>query len=133
MPGQTTERAFESYVEVILHDRAGWQSGDVTQWDVERALFPAWVFAFLQDTQRKLWAEMQTLHGAGLEPLLINTLVKELDLKGALHVLRHGFKFYGRTFRIAYFKPAHGLNDEVLELYGKNQLTVTRQVPCHPG
>jgi type I restriction enzyme, R subunit len=50
-----------------------------------------------------------------------------------LHVLRHGFKFYGKTFRMAYFKPAHGLNDEVLALYAKNQLTVTRQVPCHPG
>jgi type I restriction enzyme R subunit len=34
---------------------------------------------------------------------------------------------------MAYFKPAHGLNDEVLALYAKNQLTVTRQLPCHPG
>jgi type I restriction enzyme R subunit len=33
---------------------------------------------------------------------------------------------------MAYFKPAHGLNDEVLALYAKNQLTVTRQVLCHP-
>jgi type I restriction enzyme, R subunit len=133
MSGQTTERAFESYVEIILRERAGWRSGALAEWDVERALFPARVFAFLPDTQPKLWAEMKTLHGAGLETLLINTLVKELDLKGALYVLRHGFKFYGKTFRVAYFKPAHGLNDEVLELYRKNQLTVTRQVPCHPG
>jgi type I restriction enzyme R subunit len=48
-------------------------------------------------------------------------------------VLRHGFKFYGKTFRLAYFKPAHGLNEEVQALYAKNCLTVTRQVPCHPG
>jgi len=133
MPTQTTERAFESYVEIILRERAGWRSADLAEWDVERALFPARVFAFLQDTQHKLWAEMQTLHGSGFETLLINTLVKELDLKGSLHILRHGFKFYGKTFRMAYFKPAHGLNDEVLVLYGKNQVTVTRQVPCHPS
>ena len=62
---------------------------------------------------------MKALHGAGLESLLINTLAKELDVKGTLHVLRHGFKFYGKTFRLAYFKPAHGLNDEVLELYAQ--------------
>ena len=86
---------------------------------MERALFPARIFAFLQETQPKLWAEMQALHGTGLESLLINTLVKELDLKGTLHVLRHGFKFYGKTFRLAYFKPAHGLNDEVLRLYAR--------------
>ncbi|MFO1351558.1 MAG: hypothetical protein U1F68_13175 [Gammaproteobacteria bacterium] len=114
---QTTEKAFETYVEAILLKQAGWQAGAKAEWDVERALFPARVMAFLQDTQPKLWAEMQALHGAGLESLLINTLVKELDLKGTLHILRHGFKFYGKTFRLAYFQPAHGLNAEVLTLY----------------
>jgi len=130
---QTSEYAFESYVESVLLQQAGWQRGDSAEWDVERAIFPARVHAFLQETQPTLWAEMRTLHAEGLESLLINALVKELDLKGALHVLRHGFKFYGKTFRLAYFKPAHGLNDEVLALYAKNELTVTRQVPCHPG
>jgi type I restriction enzyme R subunit len=100
---------------------------------VERAVFPARVVVFLQDTQPKLWADLQAQHGTGLESMLLAALVKELDLKGTLHVLRHGFKFYGKTLRLAYFKPAHGLSDEVLALYGKNRLTVTRQVACHPG
>ena len=95
--------------------------------------FPERIFAFLQETQPKLWAEVQTLHGTGLESLLLNSLAKELNLKGTLHILRQGFKFYGKTFRLAYFKPAHGLNDEVLALYDKNHLTITRQVLCHPG
>jgi type I restriction enzyme R subunit len=129
---QTTENAFEAYVVEMLSAGA-WQPGTTAEWDVERALFPAPICAFLQDTQPKLWAEMRALHGAGLESLVITWLVKELDTKGTLHVLRHGFKFYGKTFRLAYFKPAHGLNDEVLALYAKNRLTVTRQVPCHPG
>ena len=107
---QTTERAFETYVEEILLTRGGWKSGSNAEWDKGRALFPAQVFAFIADTQPKLWAEMQTLHAAGLEALLLNSLVKELDAKGSLHVLRHGFKFYGKTFRLAYFKPAHGAN-----------------------
>ena len=76
---------------------------------------------------------MKGLHATGLEPLLLNTLVKELDTKGSLHVLRHGFKFYGKTFRLGYFKPAHEANPEVLELFAQNVLTVTRQVPCHPS
>lgn len=130
---QTTERAFESYVETILLEKAGWTSGVLDEWDETRALFPARVIAFLQETQEKLWEQMRALHGAGLGELLLNVLVKELDLKGALHVLRHGFKFYGKTFRLAYFKPAHALNYDVLALFGKNRLTVTRQVPCHPG
>ncbi|HLJ25924.1 MAG TPA: type I restriction endonuclease [Candidatus Angelobacter sp.] len=130
---QTNEYAFESHVETILHDQSGWRPGSSAEWDAPRALFPVRIFSFLQGTQPKLWADMKALHGAGLDPLLLNTLVKELELKGALHILRHGFKFYGKTFRMAYFKPAHGLNDEVLALYAKNHLTVTRQVLCHPG
>ena len=133
MSSQTSEKVFETYVEEILHKKAGWQSGEKDEWDKECALFPARVISFLETTQPKLWEEMKSLHGAGLEPLLINALAKELDLKGSLHILRHGFKFYGKTFRLAYFKPAHGLNFDVLELYNKNIVTLTRQVPCHPN
>jgi len=133
MSKQTNERAFELHVEEVLLQQGNWQSGTNAEWDVERALFPALICRFLEATQAKLWAEMRALHATGLEKLIVGALVKELDLKGALHVLRHGFKFYGKTFRLAYFKPAHGLNDEVLALYAQNQLTITRQVLCHPG
>ena len=68
-----------------------------------------------------------------MEPLLLGTLVKELDTKGSLHVLRHGFKVYGTAFHLGYFKPAHQANPDVLKLFAQNRLTVTRQVPCHPG
>lgn len=132
MTGQTDEKAFETYLEEILR-KGGWQAGKKEEWDVERALFPQRIVSFLQETQPDLWAEMQGLHGERLEDLILATLVKELDTKGTLHVLRHGFKFYGKTFRLASFKPAHGLNAETLALYAKNQLTLTRQVPCHPG
>lgn len=130
---QTTERAFESHVENLLLKHGGWQPGTNAEWDKARALFPVRVFAFIEATQTKLWTEMAGLHGDNLKPMLLDALVKELDIKGALHVLRHGFKFYGKLFRLAYFKPAHGLSPDVLALYAQNQLTVTRQVPCHPG
>jgi len=130
---QTTEKAFESYVEEILLSQSGWYPVDVSGWDKEQALFPSQIVAFLQDSQPKLWKEMEALHGAGLESMLLAALGKELDGKGSLHVIRHGFKFYGKLFRLAYFKPAHGANYEMLELFGKNRLAVTRQVPCHPG
>ena len=133
MPGQTTERAFEFHVEDLLLRQGGWQSGTNAEWDQARALFPARMFAFIEATQPKLWAEMAGLHGDNLRSMLLNALVKELDLKGSLHVLRHGFKFYGKLFRLAYFKPAHGLSPDVQALYAQNQLTLSRQVSCHPG
>lgn len=129
---QTTETAFESYVEEILLAK-GWQQGTVSGWDQERALFPQEIIDFIAATQPELWAAMQGQLGGQLNTMLIDVLVKELAIKGSLHVLRHGFKFYGKTFRLAWFKPAHGLNAEILKHFEANRLTVTRQVPCHPG
>lgn len=133
MSSQANERAFEFQAEHILVNQGGWTTGTNAEWDKQRALFPARIFAFLEATQPKLLAEMQTLHGADMQRALIDGLIKELDIKGSLYVLRHGFKFYGKSFRLAYFRPAHDLSPDVLELYAKNQLTVTRQVPCHPN
>jgi type I restriction enzyme R subunit len=129
---QTTEKAFESYVEEMLLAK-GWQQGTVSGWDQERALFPQEITDFIAATQPELWEAMQKQLGGQLNTMLIDALVKELGIKGSLHVLRHGFKFYGKTFRLAWFKPAHGLNAEILEHFKANRLTVTRQVPCHPG
>ena len=132
MTTQTTERAFESAVEsMLLH--GGWSQADLAQWDVERALFPEPAIACIRETQPDEWARMAALHGDNLEPLLVDQITRELDHKGSLHVLRHGFKFYGRRFHLAFFAPAHGLNPDALARFERNELTVTRQVPCHPG
>ena len=127
-----TEEAYESYLEKTLVSHSGWQKGDVREWDKERALFPARLLDFIRKTQPEQYKRMKTQHGAKLEEKMITGLYKELDIKGMLHVLRRGFKFYGKTFFTAYFRPAHGLNPENERLYQANQLTVTRQVPCHP-
>ena len=132
MTTQTTEQAFESTVESMLLE-AGWRAGDLGEWDVDRALFPARAVAFIRETQPDEWARMAGLHGDDVESLVVAQLARELDLKGALDVLRHGFRFSGRTFRLAYFAPAHGLNPDALARFGRNELTVTRQAPCHPG
>ena len=60
-------------------------------------------------------------------------VVKALESRGTLDVLRHGFKFYGKKISMAYFKPAFGLNPEAVEKYEQNRLTVTRQVEYIKG
>ncbi|MCB0768510.1 MAG: type I restriction endonuclease subunit R, partial [Flavobacteriales bacterium] len=129
----TSEHAFETYLEEVLFHKSGWHKLPITGWDRANAYFPEEVVGFIQRTQPALWEQMEKLHGAELKEKLLDTLLKELDLKGTLHVLRHGFKFYGKAFRLAYFRPAHGLNPEVLALYKENRLTVSRQVLCHPN
>lgn len=128
----TTEKAFEAYIQETMATRS-WISGSNQEWDKARALFPSHVVSFIKDTQSELWVQMEKLHGQELPDKLVETLVKERDIKGTLHIIRHGFKFYGKTFKLAFFKPAHGLVEETLELFAKNKIHVTRQVQCHPA
>jgi len=132
MNEKSKEKAFESYVEETLLKKSGWEAGTNKEWDKDKAIFPKQIIRFLQDSQTELFQKMASQHGADFEGKLLISLCKELDTKGMLHVLRHGFKFYGKNFKMAYFKPAHGLNPEVFELYQKNRLTVIRQVPYNP-
>ena len=97
MSNQTTEKAFESYLEQTLIKKSGWQKGSNQDWDKKIALFPAEIVAFIKDTQEALWEEMRKIHGDDLQNKIIMTLCKELNAKGTLHVLRYGFKFYGKT------------------------------------
>ena len=73
------------------------------------------------------------MHGADLKAKLLEALIKERDIKGTLHLIRHGFKFYGKTFQLAYFKPAHGLNQETIALFEKNKLWFFRDFNGYPG
>jgi type I restriction enzyme R subunit len=132
MTSQTNEEAFESTVESMLLD-GGWRKGSRAEWDVDRALFPADAVSFMQAAQPRLWNQLATQLGDQLRPLVLEHLVRELDLKGTLTVLRRGFRFQGKTLRVAQFRPAHGLNPDAMALFDLNRLTVTRQVLCHPG
>jgi len=66
---QTSEKAFETHIEQILTE-GGWLPGTIAEWDKARALFPARVFAFIEATQPKLWAELATQHGSNLQTML---------------------------------------------------------------
>lgn len=55
-----------------------------------------------------------------------------MDANGSLATLRHGFKCYGRTLRVAFFKPAHGMNPELEKRYKANRLGLTRQLHFSP-
>jgi type I restriction enzyme R subunit len=128
----TTEKAFEAYIEETL-TKNDWKECSNNIWNKKLALFPDVVIQFIQVTQKDLWLQMEKLHARDLPQKIIEALAKERNTKGTIHVLRHGFKFYGKTFRMGFFKPAHSLNQETLKLFQQNHLTVTRQVPCHPS
>nr|WP_218280615.1 hypothetical protein [Verrucomicrobium spinosum] len=106
-PKSTSELAFESVIEAHLL-RHGYQSLGGASFDRDLALFPEEVLAFIRETQPKVWEKLEQLHGKKTGEQIIRDLAKWMDSHGCLATLRHGFKCYGRTLRVAYFKAAHG-------------------------
>jgi type I restriction enzyme R subunit len=131
MTKHTSEAAFETAIEaVLLAD--GYQALLSSAFDRERAIFPEVALAFIRDTQQKTWKKLQALHGGQTDERILEALCKWLDTHGVLATLRHGFKCFGKTLRIAFFRPAHGLNPELETRYRANRLGLTRQLRFSP-
>lgn len=83
MSQRTDERAFEAHVEQTLLQESGWEVAPNDQWDADRALFPARVCSFLEETQPGLWAKLRTLLGEDLEQQTVSrasaTIMAALD------------------------------------------------------
>ncbi|HEX5337820.1 MAG TPA: type I restriction endonuclease [Gallionella sp.] len=98
------------------------------RYDRARALDPALLLSFIQSTQARMWQSLHAIHGAATDKVVLEHLVKELETKGMLKVLRQGFKCYGKKLRVAVFAPGNNMNPETLADYGRNVLSVTRQL-----
>lgn len=127
MPETIKEQAFETVIESHLMSN-GYVTIDRDSFDRERAIFAQSVLAFIRETQPQEWAKLEALHGERTGEQVIDDLCKWMDTYGSLATLRHGFKCYGRTLRVAFFKAAHELNPELETRYAANQLGITRQL-----
>ncbi|MEY6434233.1 DEAD/DEAH box helicase family protein [Thioalkalicoccus limnaeus] len=122
------EAAFETAIETGLTSVGGYEKRSPKDYDESLALFPEDVAGFLRDSQPAKWEALEALLGPKTATTVLDSLSKELEIKGTLHVLRHGFKCYGKTFRMAWFRPNTRMNPEAAENYARNRLTITRQV-----
>ncbi len=127
MNDQTREHAFESQIEAHLITH-GYESLSSKDYDTDRAFSPSVVLEFIQKTQPKEWTRLEALHAEKTSEIVLADLAQWLDTYGTLAVLRNGFKCYGRTLRVAFFKPAHGMNPELSARYVANRLGVIRQL-----
>ena len=83
---------------------------------------------FVLATQPKEWKKLEQHHGAAVKEQFLKRLAAEIERRGALDVLRNGIKDSGCKFRLAYFRPASGLNEETRRLHAANLFAVVRQL-----
>ena len=79
--GVHNEETFEALIEAHLVDHGGYESGAPDAYDRDRALLPDTVLAFVQDTQPKVWTQLQAIHKDKLEALFLDGLCKVLDIQ----------------------------------------------------
>lgn len=108
-----------------LHDE-----GDAALYDRAWALFAPDVVAWVQASQPKAWEALTRSHGAAAEPMLLDRIRKQLDDRGTLDVLRFGVEMTGlrAPLKLAQFRPAMGMNADLLAMYDANRLRAVRQL-----
>ncbi|MGM0558141.1 MAG: type I restriction endonuclease subunit R [Myxococcota bacterium] len=125
------EETFES--EIVEHlVENGYRLGHTSDYDRERALLSDDVIGFVQDTQPKRWKRVAKKLGPNPRDAFLKALKRTMDKRGSLEVLRHGVRVRGVQVKLAFFRPAHGLNPDVMAKYNKNRLTVVRQLYYDP-
>jgi type I restriction enzyme R subunit len=124
---RTREIAFEhALTETLI--AGGFEQVPSKTYNRELAIFPALALEFIRSTQIDQWNKLEALHGDKTGERVLHDLCKWMDTHGVLPTFRHGFKCFGRTLRIAFFKPAHGMNPDLHAKFMSNHLGVTRQL-----
>jgi type I restriction enzyme, R subunit len=98
--------------------------------DYDRALclMPRDVVDFILATQPKEWQNLAQHYGVSVKEQFLKRVAAEIERRGALDVLRNGVKDSGCKFRLAYFRPASGLNEETRRLHAANLFSIVRQL-----
>jgi type I restriction enzyme R subunit len=126
--GIHTELTFEEAIEASLLEDGGYVKGHSEDFNAELGIFPKYVTEFIKTSQPKEWEKINNIHKDEVETKVVNRLLREIDLRGALDVIRNGFTDYGVKFKMAFFRPESSLNPDAEVLYAKNHLSVTRQL-----
>ncbi len=145
MTVDVTEKAFEDSIEesllgidenVVADVQAsyldmspgGYQRRGDADYDKSLCLIPRDVLDFILATQPQEWDRLKQHYGDQVEERFLRRLSSEIGRRGALDVLRNGIRDMGCRFRLAYFRPASGLNDDIRWLYEGNIFSVARQL-----
>ncbi|MBD3235784.1 MAG: DEAD/DEAH box helicase [Candidatus Eisenbacteria bacterium] len=106
----------------------GYHKRQPEEYDRALCVIPRDVVDFLMATQPREWTRLRQHYGEDVKPRFLARLAREIARRGTLDVLRKGLKDSGCKFRLAYFHPASGLNEELQRLHAANLFAVVRQL-----
>lgn len=126
------EVVFETEICEYLESHDWLYSANDTNYDRERALFPADLVEWLEATQPAAYGK--ALKAAGSQAKFLDVLTAALDKPlehggGTLNILRNGVQYIGGgRLKVAQFRPETTLNETTNAHYAAMRLRVMRQV-----
>lgn len=127
--GVHRELVLEEHLVHTLVSAQGYAERTPADYDQPLAMDRAVVLQFVKATQADEWAKLEEQYAAASEAEFFKQLEKALKTRSELDVLRQGIKLIpGIKFALCFFKPASGLNPELVRLFNANVLSVIRQV-----
>lgn len=146
MPAQTKEKNLEEDIEAFLCSPAGGflkcadkhsllyvedgtyqMVGGGYMEHRDRALDAATLVNFIQTTQPKAWERFERMCNSDSTAKFAKVFNDAVDRLGMVAVLKHGFKHRGIPFKVVFFKPESGLNENAADRYSKNVCRCIRQ------
>lgn len=129
MASGTKEIHFEEHIENYLTNTVKeYTSVSSALYDKDLCVIPSEIIAFIKDTQPKQYQALAKQYGALVDVKIVETIAKNITKNKTLDVLRNGVKDRGQKLTLAYFKPAHNKTPEHEVAFGKNRLSLVRQL-----
>lgn len=122
-----TEESFEATI-VDQMKANGWRESNHLDYDRVRCMMPEEVYEFILATQPKEWEKLHAVQGSDAKESLLQRIYSEVSGRGTIAVLRKGVEHLGCHFKLCYFPPSSGLNEDSGRLFESNILTVVRQL-----
>ncbi|NLC09660.1 MAG: type I restriction endonuclease subunit R [Gammaproteobacteria bacterium] len=125
------ERFFQNDIIKSLSEQ-GWLVGSASEYDKAHALYPEDLIGYFKDAWPERWEKFCKSNPQNPEKVFVQKTVRELEKKGTLDVLRHGFKVPGVKIDLCSFKPDHSMNPDTERRYAANRLRVVEEVSYSP-
>jgi len=119
----TSEKDFQNHIVNHLLS-TGYVKREPSNYVRTVCLDPEITLKFILNTQPKEWKKFQNIYKDDAEKKFLVRLVKEIERKGTINILRNGFKDVGCYFKLFYPKPNTHKNPDLFKKFGENIFSV---------
>ena len=121
------ETNFEDHIEAHLN-RSGYRSRQPVFYNKRLCLIHDEMLEFIRDTQPETYEKLERQYHKETPEKLLDEISRQIERRGVLDVLRNGVKDRGCYFDLTYFRPANGMNPDLLTRYAQNRFSLIRQL-----